>query len=296
MVRPVHVVILSAALLAPTVLAQPTFRAGVDLVTVPVTVTATDGSQVGDLRPSDFRLFEDGVLQQVDAVTREPRPLSICVLLDSSPSMAGREAIATRAIDTLLKQLKPDDEWSMLMFSWKVRVAQPWSKVSDIRTFSWLGWRLSLGTSLIDALKEALALSETAHHPLPVAVIVSDGAEMSSGTTLARLATTRRQSETAVYAIQMVRPPSKYAPMVTMPFAVDVLPELVGDSGGRVYRAENLQQAQVAASAFVDDLRSQYTIGYAPKRALNGTYRRLRIESVSGFKVLHRQGYLATAR
>jgi hypothetical protein len=81
-----------------------------------------------------------------------------------------------------------------------------------------------------------------------------------------------------------------------MPFGVDVLPELVGHTGGRVYRAENVAQAQTAAVALVEDLRSQYTIGYAPKRPLNGTYRRLRIESVAGFNVRHREGYVATAR
>jgi hypothetical protein len=192
--------------------------------------------------------------------------------------------------------MHPDDQISLLMFSWKVRVAQPWTRVGDLGSFSWLGWRLSLGTSLIDALKEALALAEKALYPLPVAVIVSDGAEMSSGTSLAKFVTTRRQSETAVYAIQTARPPSKTAPIVTMPFGVDVLPELVGHTGGRVYRAENVAQAQTAAVALVEDLRSQYTIGYAPKRPLNGTYRRLRIESVAGFNVRHREGYVATAR
>ena len=162
--------------------AQPTFRAGVDLVTIPVVVTATDGSRIGDLGPADFRLREDGVLQQVTVVNRNPRPVSVCILLDSSPSMAGREAQATRAIDTILAKLNDDDEVALLMFASNVRVALPWTRARDARRFSWRpGWRLYLGTALLDAMKDALALVDGAANPLPVIVIVSDGGEMSSG-------------------------------------------------------------------------------------------------------------------
>src|SRR5262245_14589980 len=83
--------------------AQPSFKASVDLVTVPVTVTGRDGMTFfAELSAGDFRIYEDGVLQQVSVVSHEPRPISICVLLDSSPSMAsGRQALAIKTIDAL---------------------------------------------------------------------------------------------------------------------------------------------------------------------------------------------------
>ncbi len=211
--------------------------------------------------------------------------------------MAGRESLAIRAIDTLLKQLGDDDEVALLTFAYKVKVTVPWRRAGDMRTYSWLGWRLSLGTALIDALKEALAQVERAHNPLAVTVIVSDGGEMSSRTTLASLVSTRRQSETLVYGIETQWGPSKTATRLTQAFVVDYLPDLVGDSGGTIYRASDLATAEAAARTLLDELRSQYVVGYMPKKRLDGTYRRIRVESARDTLTLrHREGYVAQPR
>jgi len=274
--------------------AQPRFRSAVDLVTVQVSVSAKDGSRLRNLGAEDFRVYEDGVLQEVSVVSHEPRPLSLCILLDSSPSMAGREVLATTAIDTLLEQLGDDDEVSLLMFAWKPRIEVPWTKARDVRSYSWSRWRLSLGTSLLDAMKDAFRLIDRASNPLPVILIVSDGGENTSGTRLAELVTTRRQSETAVYGIRTERLPSKTATPLTRAMTVDFLPDLVGDSGGTVFRSRDAATAESAAVAFLEELRAQYTIGYAPKRAPDGRYRQIKVESINPSHVLrHRGGYLA---
>jgi VWFA-related protein len=208
--------------------------------------------------------------------------------------MAGREAQATTAIKTILAKLEDDDEVALLTFSSKVKVALPWTRARDTRTFSWYGWRLSLGTALLDAIKEALALVDHATNPLPVIMVVSDGGEMSSALRLASLVSTRRQSETIVYALRTERPPSKTATPLTEAFVVDFLPDVVGDSGGRVYRAIDATTGEAAANAFLDELHSQYTLGFTPKQAWDGTYRRIEIEMKNpALSVRHRRGYLA---
>ena len=278
--------------------AQPAFRSSVDLVTVPVTVTAREESwRVGGLGPSDFRILEDGVLQELSLVSHEPRALSICILLDSSPSMAStRQRFAIRTVDTLLASLAPDDEATMVFFASKPRVAFPWTRGRDVRPVSWIEWRLSLGTALIDAMKEGLRLIEQASNPMPVVVIISDGGENASGTSLASLVATRRQSETMIYGIHTDLPPSKFAPPVNRAFT-DFLPELVGNSGGTVYQVRSAEAGESAARAFLEELRSQYTLGFVPKRAPDGKYRTLKVESTNRNVVIrHRAGYLATVR
>lgn len=286
-----------AALLAASLQAQPSFRASIDLVTIPVTVTGRDGTAFpGELSAGDFRLYEDGVLQQVTVVSHEPRPISLCILLDSSPSMAsGRQALATRTIDAMLAALAPDDEASLLFFASTVKVSMPWTRGDAIRKVAWLEWRLSLGTALIDAMKVALRQVERANNALPVIVVVSDGDENASGTPLSGLVATRRQSETLVYAIDTVLPPSRWAPPVNRAFT-DFLPALVGDSGGTVFTVRSPEAGELAARAFIEELRAQYTLGYVPKRALDGRYRQVKVESTrAGLSVRHRGGYLAVA-
>ena len=294
LIRAAVTVIALVGVLTASTVAQPAFRASVNLVTIPAVVTAKDGSRIGDLGPQDFRLREDGVDQEIAAVSRDPRPLSVCIVLDSSPSMAGREAQAITAINTILAKLKDNDEVALLMFSSKVKVALPWTRAQDTRTFSWYGWRLSLGTALLDAIKEALTLVDQATNPLPVIMVVSDGGEMSSALRIASLVSTRRQSETIVYALRTERRPSKTATPLTQSFVVDFLPDVVGDSGGRVYRATDATTAEAAVVAFLDELHSQYTLGFAPKKALDGKYRRIEIEARNpALSVRYRRGYLA---
>ena len=288
-------VTLGALALAGATYAQPTFHSGVDVVTVPVTVTPRDSTRrVGELGAADFRLYEDGVRQDVTVVSHEPRALSVCVLVDSSPSMAsGRQPLAIRAIDTLLKGLTKDDEASMYFFSARLREVFPWTPAPQLKPVSWLQWRLALGTALIDALKEALQQIETAHNPLPVIVVVSDGGENVSKTSLAGLVASRRQSETLIYGIQLELPPSRFAPSVNRAFA-NFLPQVVGDSGGTILRARTPEEGETVALTLLEELRSQYTLGFTSKRPPDGKYRTLKVEPVDGnLSVRHRAGYLA---
>jgi VWFA-related protein len=275
--------------------AQPLFRSAVDLVTIPVTVTAADSRRrVGELGPADFRVYEDGVLQEIAVVSHEPRALSLCILLDSSPSMAsGRQPLAIRAIDTLLDELRTEDEATLSFFAAHNRTVFPWTPAKSIKPVSWLEWRLSLGTALIDALKDGLAQIERAHNPLPVILVVSDGGENASGTTLPGLVATRRQSETLIYGIQTDLEPSRYGPLVNRAFA-NFLPQVVGDSGGMIQRVRTPEEAEQAARALLEELRSQYTLGYAPSSPPDGKYRTIKVEPVdSHLSVRHRAGYLA---
>lgn len=275
--------------------AEPQFRSAVDLVMIPVTVGATgDLRGVGELGVGDFRLFEDGIAQPLSIVSHQPRALSVCILVDSSPSMAsGRQQLATAAIDTLLRGLRQDDEASLHFFAARFRTVFGWTPATELEPVPWLEWRLSLGTALIDALKQALAQVERARHPLPVILVVSDGGENASGTSLSGLVATRRQSETLIYGIQTDLAPSRYAPPVNRAFA-NFLPQVVGDSGGAVRRVGSVQGAEAAATALLDELRAQYILGYAPARRLDGKYRTVKVEAVDRrLTVRHRAGYLA---
>jgi VWFA-related protein len=285
-----------AVLLAAAAHAQPVFRTAVDLVMIPVSVVAKDTLRyTGELGLGDFRIYEDGVAQDLSVASHEPRPLSVCIIVDSSPSMAsGRQPMAMRAIDTVLKGLNGDDEASLHFFSAKFRTVFSWTPAAQLKPVSWLEWRLSLGTALIDALKAALTQMEGARNPLPVILVVSDGGENASGTSLAGLVATRRQSETLIYGIQTDLVPSRYAPPVNRAFA-NFLPQLVGDSGGRIQSVRTPEEAESAALALLQELRSQYTLGYAPKRALDGKYRTIKVEMVDpNLTARHRAGYLAT--
>ena len=87
----------------------PSFRAGVDIVSLPVTVTDPDGQFVTDLDQEDFQVFEDGVKQDVTLFNRTNLPIALALLVDTSASMEARLPIAQEAAIGFARRLRPQD-------------------------------------------------------------------------------------------------------------------------------------------------------------------------------------------
>ena len=129
-------------------------------------------------------------------------------------------------------------------------------------------------------------------------VVVSDGGENASGTSLARLVAYASPERNAGlwHSTPSCRRRSSRRPSIGR--SANFLPELVGDSGGTVYQVRSPEAGEAAARAFLEELRSQYTLGYVPKRA-----RRRQVSTaaksnppIKNVVVRHRAGYLAAVR
>src|SRR5439155_11877937 len=76
---------------------QPSFRAGVDLVSLNVTVIDGTARYITDLAAQDFNVFEDGVKQEVTFFNRTNLPIALALLLDTSASMEAKLGNAQEA-------------------------------------------------------------------------------------------------------------------------------------------------------------------------------------------------------
>jgi Ca-activated chloride channel homolog len=307
----------AAAILLSISTAAQVFKATTDLIIVPLAVTTRGGDRpAGDLAAADFRVREDGVEQKIVLLDRQRRPLSLCIVLDSSTSMQPpRQDLARQAVDATIGALSPDDEFAMVVFARGVNVAVPWTAVKGKLQIAWSSYQLADGTALNDALKQALELVNEAHNERVAVLIVSDGEENESRIRLPQIVSTRRQSEVLVYAFStdapvMTPPPTRADAQLgpersnslppastfgfTKPPSVNALPSLVGDSGGVLYPVSTSQNAGAAATALIEELRTLYTLGYEPAKAPDGPYRRIKVEPRSGeLRVRHRAGYLS---
>lgn len=209
----------------------PTFRAGVDLVTLGVSVVdLVRDRPVDGLTAADFRVLEDGRPQTVSAVTHERRPVSLCVVLDASGSMAFdlRRQLARLTIDTLLGGLAPGDEVSAVVFRDRVEVRQPWTRVADLTSANW-GDAPVGGSALVDGVRAGLSLLDSARNPRHVIVVITDGFENSSRASLASLTTTRRQSEAAIYGVAIGTPNRAETTTAGAPVPIDAEVGVVPD-------------------------------------------------------------------
>jgi VWFA-related protein len=103
-------------------------RVSTTLVTLPVSVLDRDGRYVPNLRKEDFRLWEEGVEQNVAFFSSVDKPFSVVLMLDTSGSTRSRLGDIQDAAITFVNQLRPDDEVMVVSFSDQVRVLAEFTK------------------------------------------------------------------------------------------------------------------------------------------------------------------------
>ena len=283
----------------PSTQQPPSFKSSVQLVTVPIAVTNTKRDQLITSGPTadDFRVFEDGVSQQVTLFSQDRRPTSLCIVVDASGSMASaqRLELGVSALQHVVRGLAKGDEIAIVRFASDVTVMLPWTREPDPARLSWQlepGAGTVANSSITDAAKVALGVIDTATNPRRALLLISDGYENTSQTSLARVVTTRAQSETLVYAFGLAGPLER-SPGGGMSLR-NILPSLVGDSGGEFWSISSPAAAEAAASTLNLELNHQYTLAYTPAKPLDGKYRKIKVETtLPGLLVRHRGGYLA---
>lgn len=92
------------------------------LITLPVSVMDRDGRYVPNLSKQDFRVWEDGVEQEVAFFASVEKPFSVFLLLDTSPSTKFRLEDIQDAAITFVNQLRSDDKVMVVSFNDDIKV------------------------------------------------------------------------------------------------------------------------------------------------------------------------------
>ncbi len=179
------------------------FKSGVELINVTATVADAQGRFVPGLVQDDFIVYEDNQRQTISYFSAEHVPVSLGIVLDTSGSMAGEKIQAARAaLDLFLFDLLDDgDEVFLYRFSDYPTLLQGWT--SDRTAVSHALGRIAPhgGTALYDAVAEAIPLAQAGARRKKALLIVSDGNDTMSQTSLRDLKQHIRESEVLVYAI-----------------------------------------------------------------------------------------------
>ncbi len=192
------------------------FRSGVDLINVSATVVDSNGRFVPGLRQDDFIVYEDDQPQTITHFSAERVPVSLGLVVDTSGSMAGDKIRSAREAlgRFMFELLDREDEIFLYRFSDTPVLMQGWTTDRQVlqRAVSRLG--ANGGTALYDAVAEAIPLSRQGRHAKKAIVVVSDGNDTSSATSLKEVRQLIRESEALVYAIGIDGDPTmRRAPM-----------------------------------------------------------------------------------
>lgn len=262
---------------------QPSFRAGVDIVSLNVIVTEGGGNKyVTDLTQDDFSVFEDGVKQDVTFFSKTNLPIALALLLDTSASMDTKLATAQEAAIGFARRLRAQDLGEIIDFDSRVVVLQTFTNNADDLEQAIHKTAAGGSTSLYNAiyialkdLKKAVAknIEEIRRQAI---VVLSDGEDTSSLLPFEEVLDLSKRSETAIYAIGLRSQENGSLQSKGFKEAEFVLRQLAMETGGRAFFPNQLQELAHVYGQISDELSSQYTVGYSsrnPKR--DGSWRRV---------------------
>ena len=97
-------------------------RVNTTLVSIPVTVMDRDGKYIPNLRKEDFRVWEDGVEQQVAYFASTEKPFTVALVIDTSGSTQFKLDEIQNAAMAFVEQLRPDDRVMVVSFDDRIRL------------------------------------------------------------------------------------------------------------------------------------------------------------------------------
>jgi Ca-activated chloride channel family protein len=264
--------------------APQVFRAGVEVVSLNVTVADAQGRFVTDLAQEDFSVFEDGAKQELTYFNRTNLPIALSLLIDSSASMEQRMDNAQEAAIGFARRIRAQDLAQVVDFDSRVEIKLGFTnKVEELETAirsTSAGGSTALHNAVYISLKELAKIK--AKNPDEIRrqaiVVLSDGEDTSSLVSFEEVLELAKRSETAIYTIGLQ--PRETSALKGFREAEFVLRQLAQETGGRAFFAKQIDELKDVYAQIADELSSQYSMGYASKNPRrDGAFRRIVVQT-----------------
>jgi Ca-activated chloride channel family protein len=282
---------------------QPTYRSGIDVVSLGVTVLDRKGAFIADLRAEDIEVYEDGQKQtlsffipcaaQGDPAGAERAPLHLGALFDISGSMEEDLRFARSAAIKFLNSLGEARDFTLVDFDTEVRVAR-FSQAEFARLVERLRNRKADGnTALWDALGVYLD-GASMQDGRKILVLYTDGGDNASHITFNELEDLLKASDATVYAIGFL----EHQPTSVRMEQRLRLQRIAEVTGGQAFFPLSMKDLDGAYQKVAAEIDAQYTLGYLSSNTRqDGTWRKVEVKvtrpALKDVKLRTREGYFA---
>jgi len=278
-------------------------------VRLPITVTDKHGAFVSGLTQNDFVILEDKVPQQIDSFTSEQNnnlPLNIAVLMDTSPSTAGKlkfeQEAAKNFIYTVVRPRK--DRVLFATFDDQVTLRQDFTDRIELLDRAVDAVRKpGTQTSLYDAIWEFCDEKMRSAQGRRALVVITDGVDTYSRANINDAIDIAQRTETTVFAISTKAGLAGTVPGVEAGQVSDKtdkeLMRLSEETGGTAFFTGDMLALEKAFTKIAKELRTQYLITYKPTNdRYDGSTRKIDVKLTNGhehLKLRTKHGYKAVA-
>lgn len=251
-------------------------RLNVNLVLVPVTVTDPMNRLVTGLEKEDFTVLENNNKQTITSFASEDAPVTIGIIFDLSGSMTSKLIRARDSILQFIKTANPEDEFFVIGFNDRPELIEDFTGSTEDIEARLATVRSGHRTALLDAIYYGVSKMANARHQRKALLVVSDGGDNRSRYTEGEVRSQVREADVEIYSIGIFDP---YAATPEERSGPSLLNDLCEETGGRLYRVDDLAEMGDIAEKISTELRNQYVIGYHPKDlSHDGKWRKVKVK------------------
>lgn len=261
-------------------------RVDTNLITIPISVFDRNGLYIPGLRQTEFKIFEDGIEQEIAYFGATDKPFTVALVIDVSPSTAYKIEEIQRAAIAFVDQLEPQDSVIVIEFDHGVNVLEKATKDREKIYKAIRKADFGEGTSLYNAVDEAVRKQLGRIQGRKAVVLFTDGVDTTSRkNSYDSTINHAEESDTLIFPIYYNtyfdnrRRTSSPFPDIFGGQTVSIgttaedyalgrryLDELSAVTGGRVFRPESTPGGLTRAfEGIAEELRRQYNVGYVPK-------------------------------
>jgi len=222
------------------------------------------------LAAGDFEVVDDGERQSLVTFEGGQAALTVALLIDASVSMRGGAlAAALEGARQFVGRMAPLDEAAVYLFSDAVRFRSPFTQDPGALRGALDRVPAEGGTAINDTLYLALRQLE-GRQGRRVVILLSDGVDVHSALRARDVLWTLRRCRSMIYWVQLEGEGGAGGALSPWRNSAGHLEEQEGllqaveESGGRVLPIAGAEQTAAAFAEVLDELRSQYVLGYYP--------------------------------
>ncbi len=295
---------------------QTSISVSVDLVTLQVLVTDTQGNVIMGLKPENFTVYEDGVKQEILNFAPVDANITVVMLVEYSNNVSYFISDVWNAMYYFASSLRPGDWVAVVAYDLRPTIICDFTQdrqvlAEALRRFTYPAFDDS---NLSDALIDTLDRVQEIEGKVAI-LLISTGLDTLSRHTYQEALEKCKQTSASVYAIsvgQNFRLRAEAAGLISnignieLLMADNRLKSFAEYTGGAAYFPRFPTELPAIFSNISKLLRSQYSIGYVSSNTnKDGKFRKIKVEVNANildskgkpvkFKVTTRKGYVARA-
>jgi Ca-activated chloride channel homolog len=254
-----------------------TIKVDTTLVTVPVVAMDRAGKFVPGLTKEDFRIYEEGVKQEITFFLSAEEPVNVALMLDVSNSTESHmEDIKASAIN-FVDQLSQGDQVTVLAFNSGLSELAPLTSDRNAIHSAINSAQTGGGTRIYDMLDFVITKQMNRISGRKAVILFTDGVDVDSHASMEKSLRTVEEAGIFIYSIHYKHPQNSNAVMSNgglvsggvsyrgdQKMADFYLRTLARSTGAGYYMAEDKKSMTKSFASIAEELRRRYDLGYYP--------------------------------